>query len=198
VVSLLPPYRHPWVPLGPGFLPGTTLSGESPPAGRNQPVEPHRRRRGLNPLLCSRAEIVPGLSEPTGSSRCRCSPFAQCRFIISIRIYSFQIHFRLRPRLASPPLQEGPLESVVRPRQHLRRRQTSVRAEAVVIIPRPPRASHRQPSPTILWPHRPRQQLRPSTALLVDQFPEHLDPATGPAPLFPHRSSTTAMETLLW
>jgi hypothetical protein len=54
VVSLHPPYRHPWVPLGPSFLPGTTFSSESPPAGRNRPVESHRRRGvGLNPLFQS-------------------------------------------------------------------------------------------------------------------------------------------------
>jgi hypothetical protein len=44
---------------------------------------------------------------------------------------------------------------------------------------------HQQPSPTVLRPRRPRQQLRLSTVLLIDQFSNHLDPATGPAPLFP-------------
>jgi hypothetical protein len=39
MVSLLPPYHHPRVPLGPGFLPGTTFSGESPLAGRNHPAK---------------------------------------------------------------------------------------------------------------------------------------------------------------
>jgi hypothetical protein len=32
-----------------------------------------------------------GLFKPDGPSRCRCSPFVQCHFIISIRIYSIQI-----------------------------------------------------------------------------------------------------------
>jgi hypothetical protein len=50
----------------------------------------------------------------------------------------------------SPPHQEGPLESVVRPRLHLCRRWPPVQAEATVIIPRPLSASHRQPSPIVL------------------------------------------------
>jgi hypothetical protein len=47
MVSLRPPDHHPWVPLGPGFLPVTTFSGESSLAGRNPPVEPHQRRGGI-------------------------------------------------------------------------------------------------------------------------------------------------------
>jgi hypothetical protein len=89
VVSLRPPYRHPRVPLGPSFLPGTTFSGESPPAGGATPA-----KGGIeSPTSLSgwKAEIGPGLSKPTGPSRSRCSLFAQCRFIISTRIYSFRI-----------------------------------------------------------------------------------------------------------
>jgi hypothetical protein len=102
----------------------------------------------------------------------------------------------IRAPLASPPLQEGPLESVVRPHLHLHHQRPPVRAEAAVIIPRPPSASCRQPSPTVLRPHQPRKQLHPSTPLLIDQFPEHLDPATGPTPSFPHRPSTTTVVSL--
>jgi hypothetical protein len=39
VVSPLLPYHHRRVPLGPEFFPGTTMFGESPPAGRNRPVK---------------------------------------------------------------------------------------------------------------------------------------------------------------
>jgi hypothetical protein len=46
-------------------------------------------------------------------------------------------------------------------------------------------ASHRQPSPVVLRPHRPQQQLRRGTPLLADQFSDCLDPATSPAPPFP-------------
>jgi hypothetical protein len=59
--------------------------------------------------------------------------------------------------LASPPLQEGPLKSVVGPRLHHRRRWPPVWAEAAVIIPRLPSTSSQQPSPTVLRPCRSRQ-----------------------------------------
>jgi hypothetical protein len=38
VVNLHPPYHHQCVPLGLGFLPGTTFSSESPPTGRPESV----------------------------------------------------------------------------------------------------------------------------------------------------------------
>jgi hypothetical protein len=54
VVSLHPLYHHPWAPLGLGFLPGTTSSGESPPVGWNRPAQPRwRRSGGLNPQFQS-------------------------------------------------------------------------------------------------------------------------------------------------
>jgi hypothetical protein len=91
--------------------------------------------------------------------------------------------------LASPPLQEGPLESIVQPCVH------TFTVDDLRSEPKPLSASRQQPSPTVL---RPQQQFHPSTLLLIDQFPEHLDPTTGSVPSFPHRPSTTAVETPLW
>jgi hypothetical protein len=62
--------------------------------------------------------------------------------------------YRSRAPPASPPLEEGPLESVVRQCLHLHRWRPPVRAKAAIVIPRLPSTSCWQPSPTVL---RPRQ-----------------------------------------
>jgi hypothetical protein len=94
MVRPIPPYHHPWIPLGPEFLPGTTFSGESLPAGRNQSAGPHRQRGGGElPCFTSgrKAEVGWAFFESAGLRHCRSSPNAQCLFLISIRIYSIQI-----------------------------------------------------------------------------------------------------------
>jgi hypothetical protein len=94
VVSLHPPYRLPRVPLGIGFLPGTTFSGESSPASRNRLAEPRRWRGIKSPVLVCWAERLRWAKPfPLGGSRALCiEPGCTVLFIIFHPIYSNQFN----------------------------------------------------------------------------------------------------------
>jgi hypothetical protein len=102
ISPLSPNHRQP-VPLGPGFLPGNSMSSEPPPAGRISPEKPragtggggnrspvtHRGpkgRGGLGPFQSSWAE---NLSHIVGRSE-------QSHLLISIRFNSYSIQIKLK------------------------------------------------------------------------------------------------------
>jgi hypothetical protein len=171
----------------------------------------------LVPLLCSAlncwsplcspwpATTEPPPCHPTGPKRVpwHCAPIAlSASWITAYRSRaadvsaspttssrSLSMTTAIRAPLAALPLQEGPLESIVWPHLNLHRRWPRSK-------PKPSSSFPSRWAPPVDSPHQPSSgPADPSNSF--DQFPEHLDPITGPAPSFSRRPSTTAVETPL-